>query len=221
MILMTITSNLRLLSHEYNQNHYSDEWEIYKRKKRKKLEIQEPSIIASYCVGTFIYSDMNLRWCSPTINLMIEMPDFVKLVEKLDWYLEQDITFIDDPDHEYPVGMLGEIKLYFVHYKTPEEALEKWETRKRRIDPDNLYIIGCEKDGCTYETIQRFDKLPYKNKAILTKQEYPEFNSAWYLPGFEDCEALGTVTNFKDQFSKRRYMDDFDYITFLNNGVKN
>ena len=107
------------------------------------------------------------------------------------------------------------------HYKTPEEALEKWETRKRRIDPDNLYIIGCEKDGCTYETIQRFDKLPYKNKAILTKQEYPEFNSAWYLPGFEDCEALGTVTNFKDQFSKRRYMDDFDYITFLNNGVKN
>lgn len=57
----------------------------------------------------------------------------------------------------------------FVHYKTSEEALEKWETRKRRIDPDNLYIIGCEKDGCTYETIQRFDKLPYKNKAILTK----------------------------------------------------
>lgn len=71
------------------------------------------------------------------------------------------------------------------------------------------------------ETIQRFDKLPYKNKAILTKQEYPEFSSAWYLPGFEDCEALGTVTNFKDQFAKRRYMDDFDYITFLNNGVKN
>lgn len=194
------------------------EWEICKHKKRKKLEIKEPSIIASNCVGTFIYSDMNLRWCSPTVNLMIEMPDFVKFVERLVWYLEQNITFIDDPDHDYPVGMLGDIKLFFVHYKTPEEALEKWETRKRRIDPDNLYIIGCEKDGCTYETIQRFDKLPYKNKAILTKQEYPEFSSAWYLPGFEDCEALGTVTNFKDQFAKRRYMDDFDYITFLNNG---
>lgn len=64
------------------------EWEIYKRKKRKKLEIKEPSIIASNCVGTFIYSDMNLRWCSPTVNLMIEMPDFVKFVEKSDWYLE-------------------------------------------------------------------------------------------------------------------------------------
>ena len=76
------------------------EWEIYKRKKRKKLEIKEPSIIASNCVGTFIYSDMNLRWCSPTVNLMIEMPDFVKFVERLDWYLEQNITFIDDPDHD-------------------------------------------------------------------------------------------------------------------------
>ncbi len=40
------------------------------------------------------------------------------------------------------------------------------------------------------------------------------------MKGFETKEELGVLTNYKDGFWRRRYLDDFDYVTFLNNGMK-
>ena len=190
------------------------EWELYKLKKRKRI-CGTPTIIASNCVGTIIYHDMRMPWNSPTVNLMIPMNDFVKFVENIRWYIKQPLHFLDDSEHSYPVGILGDIKIFFVHYQSKDEALEKWEIRKKRINWEQLFIIGCEKDGCTYETLQKFEKLPYKNKVILTRKKYPEFASSVQIRGFEDEQELGTLTNFKPQIVKRRYLDDFDYISFL------
>lgn len=160
---------------------------------------------------------MGIPWTAPTINLMIPMPDFIKFVRNLKWYMEQKLYFLEKQDPPgYPVAGLGDIRIYFVHYKSTEEAVRKWNIRKERIDWDNLFIIGCEKDGCTYETLREFDSLPYERKVIFTKADYAEFSSAFYIEGFEECRELGTITNFKKQFLKRRYLDDFDYISFLN-----
>ena len=41
----------------------------------------------------------------------------------------------------------------------------------------------------------------------------------YYIKGFEDRDEMGTTINYKKQFFKRRYLDDFDYVTFLNHGV--
>ena len=192
------------------------EWRFYKMRKRRKLQGQ-PTIIASNCVGTMIYYDMGIPWTTPTINLMIPMPDFIKFVKNLRWYMEQELCFLEEPGAlEYPVARLGDIRIYFVHYESAEEAAEKWNVRKKRIDWDNLFIMGCEKDGCTYETLREFDCLSYDHKVIFTKTDYAEFRSAFYIEGFEECQELGTITNFKNQFRKRRYLDDFDYISFLN-----
>lgn len=191
------------------------EWERYKRKKCGRIRNKDFTIIASNCSGTFIYYDMGLPYLSPTVNLSIEMNDFVKLAENLRWYLEQDFVRLET-DGKYPAGMLGDIKVYFVHYDTFEEGVRKWEERKTRINWDNLFIMGTDKDGCTYETIRRFDKLPYKNKVIFTHVKYQEFSSAYYIRGFEERDELGVITCFKKQFLKRRYLDDFDYVKYLN-----
>ena len=112
------------------------------------------------------------------------------------------------------------MRIDFVHYDTFSEAVRKWEERKKRINWDNIFIVGTEKDGCSYEMIQRFDRLPYKNKVIFTHVEYPEFSSAYYIKGFEDKGELGVLTFYKKRFFKRRYLDDFDYIEFLNRSVE-
>ena len=144
------------------------------------------------------------------------MNDFVKMAGNLKWYMEQEMTEAHDQKYQSPVGILGDIKIHFIHYDSFEEGVLKWEERKRRINWNNLFIIGSEKDGCTYETIKEFEKLPFKNKVIFTHVEYPEFPSAFYIKGFEDKDELGTITNFKDQRLKRRYLDDFDYVRFIN-----
>lgn len=92
----------------------------------------------------------------------------------------------------------------------------KWKERKQRINWDNLFFIGSERGDCTYETVRRFDQLPYKNKVIFTHLRYREIESAFYIKGFEKESELGPILSFKDQFVKRRYLDDFDYIRFLN-----
>lgn len=196
------------------------EWKLYKYVKRKRLK-GTPSILSSNCVGTIICHDMKLPWNSPTINLKMDMNDFVKFCENPDWYLRQKLLPLPDRHLPCPAGMLGDIRIDFVHYLNFDDAAEQWERRKKRIDRENLFIMGSEKDGCTYETLQRFDRLPWKNKVVFTRKAYPEFRSAFPVRGFESCDELGTVTNFKPQFLKRRYLDDFDYVSFLNRkGIK-
>ena len=195
------------------------ERKLYCRRKKNRLKNKDFSIIASNCNGTFMYYDMRIRYLTPTVNLVIEMNDFVKLAENLEAYMEKEIVKLES-DVPYPTGMLDDIKIMFMHYPTFEEGVEKWNERKKRINWDNLFIMGTDKDGCTYETIQRFEKLPYKNKVIFTHINYPEFPSAFYIKGFEDRSELGVITFFKKQFLKRRYLDDFDYVSFLNRSQK-
>ena len=192
---------------------------LYKKRKRKRLDNLNFSIIASNCVGTIIYHDLDLPFLSPTINLTIEMDDFIRFAENLKWYMEQEIVELKG-EKGCPAGMLGDVKINFVHYDTFEEGVRKWEERKERINWDNLLLIGSERDGCSYETLERFDRLPYENKVILTRVRYPEISSAYCIEGFEEKEELGMVLNYKKQFFRRRYLDDFDYVAFINSAVQ-
>ena len=192
------------------------EWRVYKEIKRLRLKNRDATIISSNCNGEYMYYDMKLRFLSPTINLSFDMNDYVKLLENLHWYMEQPITPYQDNRFDYPCGMLGDIEIRFNHYKTFEEAVAKWEERKRRINWDNLYIIAIDGDNCTEESLHRFDKLPYKHKVIFTHLPRPDIPSAFYLKGFEDQPGVGVALYFKKQFLVRRYLDDFDYVSFLN-----
>ena len=192
---------------------------LYKKRKRKRLDNLNFSIIASNCVGTIIYHDLDLPFLSPTINLTIEMDDFIRFAENLKWYMEQEIVELKG-EKGCPAGMLGDVKINFVHYDTFEEGVRKWEERKERINWDNLLLIGSERDGCSYETLERFDRLPFENNVILTRVRYPEISSAYCIEGFEEKEELGMVLNYKKQFFRRRYLDDFDYVAFINSAVQ-
>lgn len=193
------------------------EWRLYKEIKKIKLKNNNPTIIASNCNGEFIYYDLGLKFLTPTINLSFDMNDFVKMVENLEWYMKQPIMPYEDSRFDYPTGMLGDIEIRFNHYETFEEAVSKWEERKKRINWDNLFIMGIDGDNCTYDSIKKFDNLPYKNKVIFTNKSYPEFKSSYFIKGFEDKKGVGVLLYFKEkQFRIRRYLDDFDYVKFLN-----
>ena len=200
---------------DFDKNEREEEWKEYNRKKRSRLKNTDFTIIASNCCGTVMYYDLGLPFLSPTINLNIGMEDFVRMVENLPWYMEQEIVEVKE-NASCPIGMLGDVRIEFVHYDAFEEAVQKWEERKKRINWDNLFIVGSEKCGCDLKTVERFDELLYKNKVIFTHVEYPKIKSAYYIKGFENEDEMGVLTNYKDSPLKRRYLDDFDYVSFLN-----
>ena len=108
--------------------------------KRLKLKNKNISIISSNCIGGVIYSEIGTRFLSPTINLYIMPSDFVKFVSNLKLYLESELEFIDE-NSNFPIAKLIDIKIYFMHYNSEEEAREKWNERKKRVNYDNIFII--------------------------------------------------------------------------------
>lgn len=183
---------------------------------REKLYNKNISLFCNNCTGGGIYHDLGLQFLSPTINLYFSAGDYVTFLERLDYFLEADLTQIYIDEH-FPVGKLGnELTLNFVHYKTFEQAKEKWLTRCKRINKDNMFFILIDRDGCTIEIAKRFDSLPFKNKVILTYREMPDISCAFVKPEWEDCGKTRVLTEYLSKFSGKRYIDAFDYVSFLN-----
>ena len=191
------------------------EHKVYIGIKRMRLKNKAPSIISSNCNGGVILHDLGLKFNTPTINLYFDPEDFLKFLSDIDDYLGYELIEVESK-FRFPVGKLNDIIIYFMHYNSFQEAKEKWVERAHRIDKNNLFIIMTDNNGCTYEQVVMFDKLPYKNKVILTNRNYKDISSAVYMKSFEYDQDVGILSDWKPGFWKRRWIDDFDYVSFLN-----
>jgi uncharacterized protein (DUF1919 family) len=195
------------------------EHRVYLELKKKKLKNHNPTIISSNCNGAYILHDLGLKFNTPTVNLYFETKDYLKFVSNLDKYLSAELIEIES-NYSYPVGQLDDINIYFMHYGSFDEAKLKWNERKKRVNKDNMFLIMSDRNHCTYEDLITFDNLPFKNKIVFTHKPYPEIKSAVYIKGFEEESEVGVLSDWKPTFLKRRYLDDFDYVRFLNNSTK-
>lgn len=196
------------------------EWRLYKSFKRLRLHNQNATIIADNCNGGLIMHDMGMRFNTPTVNLFIMPGDYLKFLQNLPHYLKQSPSGIQDDTLPYPVGKLDDITVYFMHYKTFADAYGKWCERAKRVDLDNLYILMTDRNGCTQQQMEEFDKLPFAHKVLFTHIPHPEIKCACYIPGFETQDSVGVLSDFQPSFWRRRYLDKFDYVSFLNQTEK-
>ena len=182
---------------------------------RKRLLNTDFSIIASNCNGCTICHDLKVKFNSPFVNLWIKPADFIKMLKNLKEYMQADLEFIKDTDVEYPVARLIDINIYFQHYQSEQEALQKWYTRRERINYDNLFVMFTDRDGCTYNDLIEFDKLPY-NKVVFTYKSYPEILCSYYIKGFENDGEVGACSSYTGVLSNKKYYDYFDYVSWFN-----
>ncbi|WP_443091399.1 DUF1919 domain-containing protein [Basfia succiniciproducens] len=186
------------------------------RKNQSLLSNHEMSVIASNCNGAFILHDLAEQFRSPFVNLYLEPADFVKYLQNIHHYMQADLQFIKT-DKAYPVGKLEDLTVYFMHYHSEQEARNKWIERTKRINLDNLFILMTDRDGCRYEDLSAFDKLPFANKIVFTHKKYTEFSSALYIPGFEAQSQVGDLFEFSGWNGKKFY-DQLDYVNWFNTG---
>lgn len=163
--------------------------------------------------GGVIYHDLGLQFLSPTINLFFSPNDFCKFCLNLKYYISLQIKEKESPK-PYPVGMVGDIELNFMHYESFEEARQCWEKRKARINYDNLVVIGISSKDTPEEYYEEFEKIPYA-KVILSQELVPQHKNAVYVNGFDSIKT-NQLLDFKSFFSGERYLDAWDYVTWLN-----
>jgi uncharacterized protein (DUF1919 family) len=159
MILRSIRENLKNLTAKLDQKLFGE---------------REFVIISNNCWGAEIYKRLNKEYNTPFVGLALFGPDYIKLLEKLDYYLSQKLEFTPnsiwmDGLVTYPIGKLDDIEIHFMHYKDSNEAESKWIRRLSRMnkvrDKSKYYFKYCDRDiATTTELIKKFHTLPLTNK---------------------------------------------------------
>ena len=186
--------------------------------KYRRLQRSRLSIISRQCFGGCVSNMLGLPFRSPLVNLFVLYEDFLKFLRAPKVYLESEPHFErltstsqEAPDG-YPLLSLADISLNMMHYKTPEDALAKWNERKHRINWYNLAVIASFNEE---EFLEQFDALPYGKKICFVPFK-SNLDSAWYIPPekIEDGKPLlgGNVNNFG--WGKIFYYDLFDMLLY-------
>lgn len=156
---------------------------------QSRLTNKNITLICSNCAGGILYHNLGLQFRSPFINLYMGNNDFLYALEHFDEFLAQDVVEDKNFEKNYPVGIgLGDVRIHFMHYDSFEEAIEKWNARKARVDMNNAEFMLTNFSG-DFNVLQRFEKLPYANKVVFTREEYPEITSAFCLKGYAKYAA--------------------------------
>lgn len=190
---------------------------IYYRK--KKYNLNDLSIISCNCIGGIISHDYGLEFKSPTVNLYFNSEDFIKFVENLKYYINQDLVFLEKHIEGYPICQLDDITIHFVHYNSFKDCKEKWDKRKLRINFENILCIFTNQNNCTYELVERFSKIPYK-KIMFSSCKYEKYDFVYYIPSSsknikQNKNPVDDSMIFRGLTGKRNYEKYFDLVKYL------
>lgn len=186
------------------------------RSMRRRLRNTSVSLLCPNCMGGLLLHDLGLPFRSPTVNLMMRQPDFVKLVRNLDFYLAREFSFLEQPGDACPCAKLGDITIHFTHYAGPEEAVEKWKARTERLDRSNLFVVLQERDGLTGEEILSLKDLPVRGLLVFTANDYPEVPYALRVPVVDEAGEVGNLLAVSPWDGLRGYERYFDFVRWFN-----
>ncbi|WP_066221471.1 DUF1919 domain-containing protein [Formosa haliotis] len=171
------------------------------------------AIISNNCWGGAIYKALDLPYNTPFIGLFINSPCYIKLLQNFDFYMREEMTFQESSMYpieniHYPIGVLDDVEIHFLHYKSEEEAKNKWDRRKERMLNSNyrLYFKHDDRDFPLISDILLFHKLKHLDAISFSKEKYKP-NSNIMLSNPEDMILLHTTFHL------------FDVAEFINTGV--
>ena len=196
---------------------------------RKRVKNKDFTLIARDCVGGILYHQLGLKFLSPTINLFFIPEEFNCFCLNLKEYIAGELVELKDPNTSYPVGLINPIKgssiirqvrVDFIHYDSFEQAKNKWDERKKRINWDNLYVLSTfcyEPEIITLnpKLVEDWNKIPYK-KVMLVNQKYG-FDKEFVIDKPEECHEFAWLLFSPDKKQPwRRTFNKFNFIKFLN-----
>lgn len=191
---------------------------IGSKRRNKKLKIKDFSIISNNCFAGIVYQHFNMEYNTPTVGLYLFPKEYIKFVKRFSYYMNLKLDFIDAKASKYYdvlckrnqekaiIGILDDIEIVFLHYKTKEEVLEKWERRKNRLSKNIIFKFN-DQNGAEYEDIKQFDKLPVENKICFTAKKYNELPSTIQIKKYKKYNEVK-----EDYYSFYKYMNFYDYI---------
>lgn len=137
--------------------------------------------------------------------------DYIKFVYHLKEYTTMPLNFITYKESRYrdilesrggdnikcPIAIIGDIEVIFLHYKTDEEARNKWTRRCERIVWDHLLFKMSEQNLCEYSDLEAFDSFFAANKVLFVHKDYGLKSQIIFKEFTNDTEVLNDTNDFR------------------------
>lgn len=186
--------------------------------KDRSEDIGDITLFTSDCIGGLIYHSLGKKFLSPTINMSIEDGMFLQFCANYEEYFNEDIEMIES-DSGYPIGILGKdsplggVRIAFEHYKNGSDAIEKWNERKKRIVPTEIYVI-CADRNLKNEDIELFKSIKCKRKIMFTwNSKRADGKEIFPVKTYGRSRIKNYSKLRKDGF--RDYEIFFDYVSWI------
>lgn len=177
-----------------------------------ELRQNKISILSNNCWGGLVYHTLGMECLSPFKNLALECKDYIHMLNNLTYYMEivpEFVRYQVDPHSKesFPVMRVDDVNILFNHDKTPEEAVKKWERRKKKINYDNLFVEMYTEDieeMEEYMKLYKYEKkvcfVPHKNGISYEKAGVYDLEMAYQQREFYET-VNGNATNGKNAFT--------------------
>lgn len=180
---------------------------------RVRLKNKDFSILSNNCWGGVIYDKYALPYRTPTIGLWIPPDDYIKFLRNLEYYCGQEMKQIKYTEchvrelleerkksgrynfelETLIIGRIVDVDIIFIHYSSFEDAKQKWDRRKCRLNTNNLLVKMNDQNNCTKQNMVDFLALDYHNKIFFSgNEEWKDYEGVTYL---EKYKAAGYVVN--------------------------
>lgn len=112
--------------------------------------------------------------------------------------------------------MLGDIRIYFNHYKSFEQAVLKWEERTKRIDLNNIFIIAqdwvSDNERLSRAEVEAWGKVKCKNLVMFTQIPYDDLPYTRFI----DKQTMKNFLVTNKITGLRKFELVFNYAKWLN-----
>ncbi|MFY8004692.1 MAG: DUF1919 domain-containing protein [Chitinophagaceae bacterium] len=199
---------------------------IYIHFARQTLKNKNFSIISNNCWGGSVYEDLNLSYLTPTVGLFFFSECYMAFITDLENNLRKPLSFSKQSKYtkgnyllslnRYPIGLIdGTIEIHFLHYKSEEEALSKWQKRAQRVNFNNLFFSFTDNEAITEELICQFDEIPYP-KVFFSSKVRKQVKCNIQLKDFAGQDGIGNLYD-----NRWLYRKHFNVVKWLNSKQKN
>lgn len=200
--------------------------ELWAKFRIRTLTNKNFTIISNNCWAGTIYQSYGLKYNTPTLGLFFMAKDYIKFINSLKYYINQELKFIEPKDSKwykklkgeykfgaYPIAKLDDIEIFFLHYKTEVEAKEKWESRKKRINYENILYKFSEMNYCDKDDIKKFQEIKLKNKICFISDKYNDLKNEYT---YVVSKSLNSIKSYDEPYGVSKNVN----ITELLNKLK-
>jgi uncharacterized protein (DUF1919 family) len=185
----------------------------------KRLRKAKFCLISNNCLGRRLYQILGRDYNTPFVGLFMMPECFTELVTNFEEYMKQDIRFVNEsryPVHNqqrktgerYPIGMIGTAEIHFLHYQNEQEAKEKWDRRKSRIDMNHLYYVMVANGPYDEAMLKQYAGSNPTNKVCFLREKDLKLPTAVYIPSKEP-----EMGNLYSQY--QRFVGWFDFADWI------